>query len=260
MYKVSIIIPCYNSAKTVEETFQSVINLEYNNWEAIIVNDGSPDNIEDIAKYWVNLDSRFRYYKKENGGLGTARNFGISKSSGQFILPLDSDNKIRRDFLSNAIPIFQVNPNIGVVYGNAKYFGEKNGIWEVGDFDALKLASSNYIDACALIRKELYNEVGMYDVDFPFQGIEDWEFWIRVLKSKYEFYYLEKICFDYRVLSNSMIRSFDQKMYRRNMIYFYKKHHRYLLQLIFQKRENDSNFKFKIWHMYKEVAKGLLGL
>ena len=64
MYKVSIIIPCYNSAKTVEETFQSVINLEYNNWEAIIVNDGSPDNIEYIAKYWVNLDSKFRYYKK----------------------------------------------------------------------------------------------------------------------------------------------------------------------------------------------------
>ena len=67
---ISIIIPSYNTEQTLEETCISVINQEYQNWEAIIVNDGSPDNLEEIALEWVKRDSRFKYFKKENGGLG----------------------------------------------------------------------------------------------------------------------------------------------------------------------------------------------
>lgn len=77
--KLSIIIPCYNSESTLETTLKSVLNQEFQEWEAIMVNDGSPDNLEAIALKYVQKDTRFIYFKKENGGLGSARNYGIKK-------------------------------------------------------------------------------------------------------------------------------------------------------------------------------------
>ena len=74
---LSIIIPCYNSESTLAETLISVVNQEYEHWEAIIVNDGSPDNVEAIALKWIEKEARFRYFKKSKVGLGSAWNIGI---------------------------------------------------------------------------------------------------------------------------------------------------------------------------------------
>ena len=106
---LSIIIPCYNSQNTLEETLMSVLEQDFQNWEAILINDGSPDNLEDIALKWVEKDARFKYFKKENGGLGSARNYGINKAKGNYILPLDSDNTIGKSFAQRAITIFEEN-------------------------------------------------------------------------------------------------------------------------------------------------------
>lgn len=71
---ISVIVPCYNQAQYLDECLQSVLDQTYQNWECIIVNDGSPDNTEEIALRWTKKDSRFRYLKKENEGLSSARN------------------------------------------------------------------------------------------------------------------------------------------------------------------------------------------
>ena len=92
--KVSVIVPCYNQAQFLDEALMSVLNQSYANWECLIINDGSPDNTEDVALRWCNKDERFVYLKKENGGLCAARNMGIEKATGEFILPLDADDKI----------------------------------------------------------------------------------------------------------------------------------------------------------------------
>lgn len=224
--KLSIIIPCYNSANTLEDTLISIIEQDFLDWEAIIVNDDSKDNVEEIALKWVDKDNRFKYFKKENGGLASARNFAIKQAKGIYILPLDSDNKIRKSFAKNAIKIFKENENVGVVYGDVMYFGEKEGIWKVGEFDKYKLLKHNYIDACAIIRKEIYDIVGLYDENLPYQGHEDWDFWIRVIDNSLQFYYLEEITFDYRVHSRSMIKSFDAKMLKANIHYIEQKHYK----------------------------------
>lgn len=220
---LSIIIPCYNSQQTLEETLVSVMHQDFNSWEAIIVNDGSPDNLEAIALKYVEKDSRFKYFKKENGGLASARNFGIKQSKGEYILPLDSDNKIRPDFAQKAFQLFGENINIGVVYGDAMYFGEREGLWKVGDFDKHRMLNHNYIDACAIVKKEVFDSVGLYDEKLPHQGHEDWDFWLRGLANNTRFYYLEEITFDYRVTSNSMIRTFDKNMMEENIKYIKKK-------------------------------------
>jgi len=221
---LSIIIPCFNAEATLESTLESVLNQEFQDWEAIIVNDGSIDGTEEIALKWTNQDNRFKYFSKENEGLGKTRNYGISKSDGIYILPLDSDNLLEKDFALNAIKVFEKDSNIGVIHGDAEYFGERNGLWKVEHYDLKKILLDNYIDACAIYRKKLWAEVKGYDENMPFQGNEDWDFWIALAEINTKFHHLGKITFKYYVSKNSMIRSFTNSMHQSNNDYISKKY------------------------------------
>jgi glycosyltransferase involved in cell wall biosynthesis len=223
---LSIIIPCYKSASTLEETLLSVAEQAYQNWEALIINDGSPDHLEEIALKWVEKDHRFKYYKKSNSGLGSTRNFGVKKAKGSIILPLDSDNKIRPSFVEDNIFKFNENPKLGVVYGNAHYFGEKTGEWYVGPFDKYRMLKHNYIDACALIRKSTLEEVNIFEENLPYQGHEDWDLWLKIIDADYDFLFTDEIGFDYRVSNDSMIKSFDDSMLNANIEFIKKKHYK----------------------------------
>lgn len=239
----SIVIPCYNSQDTLEETLKSVYNQDMNDWEAIIVNDGSPDNLETIALHWVEKDKRFRYYKKENEGLGSARNFGVQKAFGKYILPLDSDNKVRPGFARQAMDYLEQYPEVGVVYGNAMYFGEKEGTWLVEEFDLEKTLIKNYIDACAIYRKSIWALVGGYDTKMPYQGNEDWDLWLAFGIKKVGFKHLNDITFDYRVTKTSMINRFTAEMYKTNKAYIRKKYSEHYF-FFFEKNYNElTRFK-----------------
>jgi glycosyltransferase involved in cell wall biosynthesis len=95
--KVSVIIPCYNHAHFLRESVGSVITQTYENWECIIVNDGSTDNTEEVAKALCEKDARIRYVHKENGGLSSARNKGLESATGDYIQLLDADDIILKE-------------------------------------------------------------------------------------------------------------------------------------------------------------------
>ncbi|MBC7845869.1 MAG: glycosyltransferase [Flavobacterium sp.] len=223
---LSIIIPCYNSESTLESTLESVISQDFQEWEAIIINDGSTDGTEKIALRWVEKDKRFKYFAKENEGLGKTRNYGIARSNGSYILPLDSDNQLIKDFTQEAIAVFEKNQEVGVIYGDAEYFGEKNDIWKVDDYNLNKMLVHNYIDACAIYKKKFWERVGGYDEYMPYQGHEDWEFWIALGILNVKFHHLNKVTFKYYVSINSMIKSFTQEMVLLNQDYIVKKYSR----------------------------------
>jgi len=243
---LSIIIPCYNTESTLASTLDSVLQQEFQEWEAIIVNDGSPDNLEAVALKYVDRDSRFNYYKKENGGLGSARNFGIKNAKGEFILPLDSDNQIEKNFALDAISIFKNDLSIGVVHGDAEYFGEKTGIWKVEAHNLSEVLVHNYIDACAIYKKSLWEAVGGYDEKMPYQGHEDWEFWISFGSLGVKFHHLNKIAFKYYVSRDSMIRSFTKEMTQANQTYIIAKHatlfHQHYCKMV--AKSKNANLKF----------------
>ena len=243
---VSIIIPCFNSENTLQETLISVLNQSYTYWEAIIINDGSEDETESIALKYLKKDQRVKYFKKDNGGLGSARNLGLSKSNGRFILPLDSDNKIRKNFIDKSISILLNKKEVGVVYGDALFFGDKTGLWKVGEFSRDRLIFGNYIDACAIYRKDLIDKIGCYSEDLPFQGHEDWDFWLKVLKTNYSFFYLEEITFDYRVSANSMIHKFSQEMTLANYWHIRNKH------------SDLWTLRFRIHHKIRIILRNML--
>jgi glycosyltransferase involved in cell wall biosynthesis len=248
--KVSIIIPCYNQALYLDGALQSVFDQTYTDWECIIVNDGSIDATEVVALSWVKKDKRFKYYFKQNEGLGKTRNYGIARSNGLFVLPLDSDNQLENDFIQDSIAVFEKNQDIGVVYGDAEYFGEKNGLWKVRQYDLKKILSGNYIDACAIYRKKLWVKVGGYDENMPHQGHEDWEFWIALGSLNVNFFHLNKITFKYYVSKNSMIRSFTDEMVLLNQDYIVKKHSkqyfRYYLDIFLLSEKKDYDFAEKL--------------
>jgi len=203
--KVSIIIPCYNHGVMLREALASVEETRNTNLlEVIIVDDGSSDTettgiLDEVA------EADYRLVRQPNRGVGAARNVGVQLAKGEFILPLDSDNRLREVYLNEGVSLLKNNPGIGVVYADLEFFGERSGRWHVPNFDLVSLIRTNFIDACALYRKNLWEEVGGYDEQMPRMGLEDWDFWLRVAFHGGTFVHLPRIGFDYRVRRDSMI-------------------------------------------------------
>lgn len=200
---ISVIVPCYNQAQYMDECLQSVLDQTYHNWECIMVNDGSPDHTEEVALQWTEKDTRFIYLKKENGGLSSARNAGIEVAKGEWILPLDCDDKIGSQYLELASA--QFDKDYTIIYCEAEFFGDKEGKWELPKFSMLELAKGNPIFCSAFYRKSSWRIVGGYDINMMY-GLEDWEFWISILKEKNSYVYrIDYFGFCYRVKSTSML-------------------------------------------------------
>jgi glycosyltransferase involved in cell wall biosynthesis len=203
--KVSIVIPCYNQGTMLREALASVEQVRNANLlEVIIVDDGSSE--AETRKILSELEqTAYRVVPQPNQGLGAARNAGIRLAKGEFILPLDSDNRVRDVYVNEGVSVLKENPSAEVIYADAEYFGERTGRWNVPGFDLLLLVRTNFIDACALYRKSLWAEVGGYDEQMPWMGWEDWDFWLRVASHGGIFVHLPQIGFDYRVRTDSMI-------------------------------------------------------
>ena len=121
MAKVSVIIPCYNQGHFLDEAVDSILEQTYANIEIIVVNDGSTD--EDTIRRLNNLDSeKATVVTTANQGLAAARNNGILKSNGEYILPLDADDLIAPDYLEKAVAAIAKDPDAGIVYCRAKSF------------------------------------------------------------------------------------------------------------------------------------------
>lgn len=244
----SIIVPCYNQAQYLDECLQSVIEQTYQNWECIIVNDGSPDNTEEVAKKWLEKDSRFMYVYKENGGLSSARNFGILSARGEFILPLDADDKISIQYIELAIKEFNIDINLKVVYCKAEKFGIKTGKWVLPDFSLNRLAKDNMIFCSALYRKKDWELVGGYDTKMLY-GFEDWEFWISILKNGGKVMCLENFGFFYRIKDGSMVKQIDEKKREYLFNYMSLKHTDFFIKHLgsfieLNRKVEQSNFYF----------------
>ena len=102
--KISVIIPVYNTSKYIEKCLNSIVNQTMESIEIVIVNDGSTDNSEEIKQKWINENQHkktIKYFKKENGGLSAARNFGVKQATGEYITFVDSDDYLDEKIYKN---------------------------------------------------------------------------------------------------------------------------------------------------------------
>ncbi|MCS6958732.1 MAG: glycosyltransferase family A protein [Pseudanabaenaceae cyanobacterium SKYGB_i_bin29] len=207
MSKVTIVIPCYNDGLFLLEAIDSVKQCDPALYEVIIVNDGSRDATT-LAILDNLTQAGYLVHHQPNQGLAHARNTGIHLAQTPYVLPLDCDNKIRPCYLTESIPILEQNPQVAVVYSDVHYFGEEDLIWSLPEFDLCHLLVRNYIDACAVLRKSIWQAVGGYDEQMPDRlGYEDWEFWLRVAKTGAQFHHLPLVGFDYRTRPDSMVQA-----------------------------------------------------
>ena len=100
MSKVSFIIPVYNAEKCLSKCLESIVSLSFIDWEVIIVDDGSKDSSAAICETYAEKDSRIKLFHKINGGVSSARNFGLEKASGEYVTFVDSDDFVNEDYLS----------------------------------------------------------------------------------------------------------------------------------------------------------------
>ena len=202
--KVSVIIPCFNHGEFLAEAVRSVTNIRRDDVELIVVDDGSTDErtrreIETLRGHGIKV------VRQENNGLGGARNAGILASQGEYLFPLDADDRLRSGWIDRGIGILDADPRVGIVYGDAQCFGTRTDRWLVGPFDSDRLLYWNFIHASALYRRSVWAENNGYDRTMPVQGFEDWDFWLGALEHGWRFVYVPEVFFEYRQAEGSMI-------------------------------------------------------
>ena len=194
--KVSIIIPNYNREALIIETLACLLKVKYSNWECIIVDDGSTDDSVSIIQNFCKKDDRFRLFTNKKSGLSATKNFAILQSSGKYILPLDSDDLIHPNYISEAVEIMENSTNTKLVYCKGKYFGSKHGRWKLAPYSFLQLISQNCLPNTSLFRRIDFDKTFGYNTSLTIN--EDWEFWISLLETGGEVYRIPKYYFFYR--------------------------------------------------------------
>ncbi len=226
---VSVIIPCYNHGKFLAETVESILDSTYKQVEIIIVDDGSKDNSRAVAQRLMELNPAIQYLYQENAGPSRARNNGISNAKGTYILPLDADDLIHPNYITEAVNIFESKPAVKVVYAEAEKFGAVNKAWKLKPFSRRALALDNMIYVSALFRKADWARVGGYCED-PVCCREDWEFWIKLLKGGGDVVQLPFVGFYYRIHPDSRRKSMTKAKKNAEIAYLNSQHADFFLQ------------------------------
>lgn len=220
---ISVVIPCYNQAAYLPEALDSLLSQTYPYWEAIVVNDGYPDETEGVARDYARRDDRISYVYKENGGAGSARNYGIALAKGEYILPLDADDVICPEYMELAMKIFEKQPQTRLVYCQGCFFGEKEGLWELAYQGYRKLLICNSIFVSAFFRKTDWEKTGGYD-EMMRNGYEDWEYLIRLLDEDSIVCQIPLPLFCYRIKKHSLnTLAVQSRIYKDTEFYIYTK-------------------------------------
>lgn len=250
---VSFIIPYFNAGDTIQETIDSIFNQTYTNFDIWIVNDGSTDplSIEKLQDFEGN--DRIHILHQENAGPSVARNVAIKKSKADYILPLDADDLIEKSALESAIELIHHDCKIGAVYGDFEWFGDIQGIKKQANFQLEKQFLMNQIAVTALIRKEMWKELGGYDTFLSKPGLEDWEFWLKAGLSHWKLKYIDLQFFSVRVNESSRTYQVANKNIDQIKKYIFEKHAvaiaNHYEKLFYQKKQLLETPDYKIGNL-----------
>lgn len=243
----SIIMPAYNVEKFIGSAIKCVLNQTYQNFELIIVDDGSIDKTSEIIATFS--DNRIKIIKQENQGLGRARNVGIENAKNNYIAFLDSDDLWAPQKLENVLNELDLE-RIGIFYSNALIFFDdpslavKNKYSEpvfLKDFRDLILVYDFIVVSSVIIPRDILIEFNSFSEDL--YGTEDWDLWIRITR-KYGIKKIDKFDTFYRINPNGLSKKraeFLQKEYK-----VIEKH------LIGNKEVSNKIINLALWVWYKK--------
>jgi glycosyltransferase involved in cell wall biosynthesis len=211
MSAVSVIIPTYNTGHYLAEAIQSVLNQSFENFEVIVVNDGSTDNTTEVVKGFD--DPRICYLYQENQGLSSARNTGISIATGDYLVFLDADDLLQPNKLADQATYLDQYFEVGLVAGGWIYIDEEGGAlgehtpWvNTPDLDLENLLYiCPFVPNSIMVRRHWVEQVGFFDESLS--RVEDWDLWLRLIAEGCIMNWLKVTVCKYRIRSHSLSRS-----------------------------------------------------
>jgi GT2 family glycosyltransferase len=176
----------------------------------VVVDDGStdPETLSTLER----LPDGVRLLRQANAGVAAARNAGASAAATAYLLMLDADDRLRPRALATLREPLEADPSLGFAYGDAQFFGAWSGRLAFPDFDGYRLLYRSIVTATSLIRRELFEAVGGFDVALPY---EDWDFYLGALERGWLGRRVPEVVLDYRRHESSRLAG-DRADYRRN--------------------------------------------
>ena len=258
--KVSIIIPAFNQGSYLNETLKSIYHQTFENWECIIINDGSTDNTQDIALMWCDKDARFIYEFQVNQGLSAARNLGLKLASGDFIQFLDSDDLIEKNRLKICFDLIKSRDLDGIV---SNFIMLDSDAQLTSPFCDLKAEYLDYKSIlldwdskfsipihCGLFKKVLFTN---FLFPISLKAKEDWIMWICLFQKKPKFKFVDKPLSIYRKNNQGMTKDLvSMKRERLNAVLYLENsiESEYFLDLLKMTAIQNTNDLIKIKSSY----------
>lgn len=213
----SVIIPAYNSEATIADTINSVIGQTYQQWELIIVNDGSTDGTVDVVECF--LSNKVKLFNQKNSGVSSARNLGIDKATGKYLAFLDADDIWHIEKLEKQFKYFTDHPDTALLYTNNFIFKENINQYQINRYkepfkvqtDYYRLLISDFIVTSSVCINTGRVKDRIYFSE-KFVGTEDWDLWIRVAKNNKVAFLNEPLVY-YREHERGISKNYDRQLY-----------------------------------------------
>ena len=207
---VSVIVTCYNQARCITNTLESIVAQTYTNWECIIVDDGSEDDSAAVINDFIKDNTRFTYLFQDNQGVSVARNTGFKLASGNFVNFLDGDDTFLPNKLKEQVQVFEDNPEIAVCICDHQFYLEKKEVYKYYEFEKLTTKPLEQIlfkwhngvafpPHAALYKRSLWeDQEAPFPEDYNYR-CEDWVFNVLVALKDENYYMLDKVLCNYHM-------------------------------------------------------------
>ena len=224
MAKISVIIPVYNAEKYLAECLDSVIGQTFADIEIICINDGSTDNSAKILDKYAKKDKRIKIITQKNAGVIAARNNGIAQATADLIYPLDSDDRIAPETLTELYDAF-IHGRGDVITSRVIKFGVEDGEMVLPKPNKWNFWHSNCSVNAALFRKSDFVASGGYDPAYK-TALEDYDLWLNfVYRQNLRFYRVPKKLFFYRIKDERESRNLQHRNEHNDIVHsFYTKY------------------------------------
>lgn len=212
---ISVVIPTYNRANTIDKTIESILNQTYKNYEIIIADDNSKDNTEEIINKYMEMYPFIKYVRHENNrGGSAARNTGAKIATGTLISFLDSDDQWIETKLEKEVECIKNNPDVDMIYSNMYLVDVEKGttiLYKQENFDDkyYGMLCKNIIGSTSLItiKRDVFNKLGGFEEGVP--SCQDWDFYLNVAE-KYNLIKIDEPLLKYYIHSNSISGNLDR--------------------------------------------------
>ena len=253
--RVSVLVPCFNDGQWLDEAIESVFRQTFQNFEIIIVDDGSTesDTVQKLSSYSA---PRTRVYHTDNRGLPAARNYAAARAVGEMFCALDADDVLEPTWLEKSVRLLDAHPEFAFVSHWLEAFGDEEWIWRPESCDLASLLVRNTVNGAALVRRTAFEAVGGYDEQMR-DGCEDWDFWLRLVERGLHGTILPEVLFFYRRRAESMSRRMLQpQAYRKPLTALVSRHaaayRNHMVEVLLSKEIESVELFREVWSLRRD--------